>query len=92
MAITIKEQNGIFNLYGVISADTSKSFQTHFEQLLNSANELTINIEGIKEIDASGVMVLKKLHYHALSMNKVFAVIGYGCKDFYDELSHNNAA
>ena len=92
MALTIKENNGIFLVEGTINATTVKQFKNHLEFLLLYANGLTINIDGVKAIDANGMKVLRALNTTALVYNKPFEIVGYGCKAIYDDFQYNNAA
>ncbi|NNC45826.1 MAG: hypothetical protein HKN99_08085 [Winogradskyella sp.] len=92
MALTIKENNGVFFAEGTLNTSTAKNFQSHLEFILNSYNMLTINIDNIEEIDASGMMALRALYTNALINNRSFYVLGDGCKEIYDDFRYTNVA
>lgn len=92
MALTIKENNGIFFAEGTLTTSTAKNFQRHLEFILNSYNMLTINIDSINEIDDSGMMALRALYTNALINNRSFYVVGNGCKEIYDDFRYTNVA
>ena len=92
MALQITEQRNAFMLQGAINQTTSKSFMQHFEFLLQLNNELTIDINNVHEIDSDGMDALKALYGHALVANKKFNIVGYGCKEIYDEFRYKSVA
>ncbi|WP_299120311.1 STAS domain-containing protein [uncultured Winogradskyella sp.] len=92
MSLTIKENNGVFLVEGAINASTVKHFKNHCETLLNAFGELTIHIENVTEIDASGINAIQVLYKNALKLNKGFMVIGNISKNIYDKLTNFKAA
>ncbi|RNC86514.1 MAG: hypothetical protein ED556_09525 [Winogradskyella sp.] len=86
MALTILEKNGTYEVEGRLNVNTAKNFQSHCEALLNSFGELTINIEKTSQIDVDGMKAIGALFTHAITNQRSFYVVGYGCKDIYDEL------
>lgn len=92
MALQILENNGTFHLQGILNATTSRAFMNHFEHLLTSFKDVTVNIDKVKKIDKKGVLALKTLYVNALRENKLFSVIGNGCKDIYNEFNHQQVA
>jgi len=92
MALKIKQNNDTFFIEGSINAGTVKQFKNHLEFLMFYTRGLTINIDGVKEIDANGMKVLRALSATALINNKPFEIIGYGSKEIYDDLQYHNAA
>ena len=92
MALTITEQNGTYLVKGIIDTVTVKQFKNHLEFLLLYTKALTINIDGIQAIDVNGMNVLRDLNIKAQVYNKEFSVIGYGCKEIYDDFQYNIAA
>ncbi len=92
MALQILENNGTFNLQGSLNATTTRFFIIHFEYLINSVKDVTVDIGELKNIDSNGVEALKTLMAIALRNNNVFSVIGDGCKDIYDDYRSSFAA
>ena len=89
MTLQIFKKNEIFYLNGKLNSSTLKSFTTYFEYNLSQNKNVTINIDKVKAIDASGVEALKTLTAISLKNNSIFDIIGKGCKDIY---AHNNRA
>ncbi|MFT4780420.1 MAG: ABC-type transporter Mla MlaB component [Psychroserpens sp.] len=85
MALQILKQNGIFQLQGNLTTATTRSFIIHFEHIINKVKNVTVDIDRVHIIDASGVAALKTLIAIALRSNNIFSVVGYGCKDIYDD-------
>jgi anti-anti-sigma regulatory factor len=83
MALQILEKNGTFEVSGDLDTETSHSFIVHFEHLMTTSKEITINIDKIKEIDASGIQALKTLFTISLKNNIILHIIGRGYKDIY---------
>jgi anti-anti-sigma regulatory factor len=85
MALQILKQNGIFQLQGNLTTATTRSFIIHFEHIISKVKNVTVNIDNVNIIDASGVDALKTLIAVALRSNNIFSVVGDGCKDIYDD-------
>ena len=92
MALKILKKNGTFELRGNLNSKTSRSFIIHFEYLINTANNVTVNIDKIKKIDVCGIEALKTLIAISLKSNNLFKIIGNGSKDIYDYKSKVFAA
>ncbi|WP_047550216.1 STAS domain-containing protein [Psychroserpens sp. Hel_I_66] len=92
MALQITRNEKTFTVEGKINTSTASNFKTHFVITLNSLTELTIDISKVTEIDSDGVEALKTIYRNAISWNKPFSIIGYGCKEIYDELRLNAVA
>lgn len=92
MALQILECNGTFYITGKINTTTSNSFLTHFTHILRKYDEVTINIDNVKEIDKVGVEAFKTLHANAIENQAAFSIMGYGCKDIYYEFTYHKAA
>lgn len=89
MALSITQQGNHFFVKGIINTNTVKQFKNHLEFLILYTKQLTINIEDVHAIDVNGVNALKFLFNTALSQNKKFKIIGYGCKDVYEEFTQS---
>jgi len=92
MSLKISNQNGTFNVEGRLNAATALAFKTHMEYVFELNHELLINIDAVKEIDTTGLAVLKSLYLHALIKNKPFYILGNGCKDIYHDFRQSTAA
>jgi len=92
MALQILECNRTFYITGKINTTTVNSFITHFKHMLRKYDEVTINIDKVKEIDKSGVEAFKTLHTNATENQKELSITGYGCKDIYYEFTYHKTA
>lgn len=92
MALTIKEDRGIFYVEGSINTSTASSFRTHLEHILNESGNLTLDIDNVAEIDADGMVVLRTLYFNAFIRKQDFSIVGYGCKEIYDDFRYFDAA
>ncbi|WP_290470244.1 STAS domain-containing protein [Lacinutrix sp. MedPE-SW] len=90
MALTILRHQNTFTVKGKINAATASNFKTHFNMTLNCLKNLTIDINNVTEIDASGVDALKSIYENSKRWNKPFSIVGIGCKDLYEEFLTNN--
>jgi len=89
MSLTITESNGTFFLNGNINSGTCGFLKNHLESQINLKNEVTINIESVKEIDVNGVFILRTLYDNAAKHNKTFWITGHGCKSIYEEFKYS---
>ena len=92
MSLHIFKQNGIFYLKGKINTTTLKSFITYFEYNLAQSKNIIINIDKILEIDKGGVEAIYSFTKNAILQQKVFSIVGYGCKEIYDCIEQKNAS
>ena len=92
MALQISENKGTFHLKGSVNATTTRSFIIYFEHLINTIDNVKINIDKIKNIDESGVEAFKTLIAISLRNNKFFLIVGNGSKDIYEDYSYSNVA
>lgn len=92
MALQILECNGTFYLKGALNVTTYTPFITRFEQVFKNTQDVTINIDQVKEIDRNGVNAFKIIYTSAQNDNKEFSITGYGCKDIYDEFRYEQIA
>ena len=92
MALKIIEQNGIFIAEGSINSATSEFFQNHFNDIIDKYKKVTINIDKVNQIDRIGLSVLRKFYINGLRYNRDFSIVGFGCKEIYDEFKFEEVA
>ncbi|MBO3116395.1 STAS domain-containing protein [Winogradskyella sp. DF17] len=78
MALTIKENEGIFTVEGVVDSTTANQLKNHCEILLNTCGEVIIDLQHIASIDINGLLTLRALYTYAEASNMSFNVIGDG--------------
>ncbi|WP_370226493.1 STAS domain-containing protein [Mesoflavibacter sp.] len=86
MALTITRDKTLFEIVGRIDTSTVKSFETHLKLMLTNLEDLTLNIDKVSKIDASGMKAIRNLYDNAISNNKKLCITGLGCKEIYEEL------
>lgn len=92
MSLKIKENKNIFFIEGSINVSTAKQFKNHIEFLILYKKELTINVDNVNAIDADGMKVFRDLYTTAIISNKNFVIVGYGCKEIFQDFETNIAA
>ncbi len=92
MALQILENKGTFHLRGRVNTTTTRSFIIYFEHMINTINNVKVDINKIKEIDQSGVEAFKTLIAISLRNNKSFLIVGNGSQDIYEDCSFSNVA
>jgi len=76
MESKITNNSGVFEITGSIINENASMIKNHFESLLDSSEELIMNLDRISNIDASGVNVLTNLYKKAVRKNKALYIIG----------------
>lgn len=92
MALQITDQNGTFLVNGQLNSSTTQSFIIHFEEVIELHHTIVINIDGVTEIDENGLDGIKSLIAIAVQNQKMFSVIGNGCKDIYQDFNCSQVA
>jgi anti-anti-sigma regulatory factor len=87
MALTIKENNGVFSVEGTLNATTARQMQTHFQMIINVFGEIAIDIENITEIDSYGFDAINALHNDAVENNSNFFMMGKDAHGIYEQLT-----
>ena len=92
MTLEISKKNEIFYLNGRLNSSTLKSFTTYFEYNLSQNKNVTINIDHVIEIDKSCLEAMRNFTKIAILKQKVFSIVGNGCKEIYDDFKQTNRA
>lgn len=92
MALIITEENGLVFVEGSINTETASMFQKHITNLFENNLEITINIEKVDYIDKSGLAVLKQFFKDFKNSKQSVVIVGYGCKEIYEEFRSDFAA
>jgi ABC-type transporter Mla MlaB component len=92
MALQILENKGNFYIQGKITCDNVLAMKLHIEYVLEKRKYITIDITKVTEIDIDGVAALTEIYQKTLLTNKIFTIIGIGCKEIYDHFNSQGAA
>ncbi|MBL4605686.1 MAG: STAS domain-containing protein [Flavobacteriaceae bacterium] len=85
MALLIENQQNVFYIKGVIDESNSEILKLYMMVQFTNHSIITIDISNVSRIDRHGVNALTSLYQNALKREKDFKIVGYGCKDIYDE-------
>ncbi len=76
MSLELKEQHGMLNVYGKISANNMGNLENRMQQLLQKKEHIILSIERVEQIDTKAAFMLEKLYKTAAVANKVLAIMG----------------
>jgi ABC-type transporter Mla MlaB component len=83
MALEIIQKDDTFELKGKLNTKNSRNFIIHFEYLISTFKNITVNIDKVKAIDITGVEAMKTLIAISLKNHCKFYITGRGCEDIY---------
>jgi len=86
MSLKITKNNSTYYLKGVISKSTMNFFADYFKSKLSEKKKVVLNIDKIKHIDKLGLIALKDIINRGKQTSKEVFIIGYGCKEIYDDM------
>ena len=92
MGLHVSQKKGKYYLKGKLNSATSRFFIIYFEHTIKQHKSVTINIDNVSEINKDGLEAISTLMAIALRNEKLFLVIGYGCKEIYDDFNQMNVA
>ncbi|WP_130735765.1 STAS domain-containing protein [Flavobacterium sp. J27] len=84
MALQINNNQGIFEICGLLNAQNTSLMKHYFESLIENARAITISLDKINDIDATAVLCLGSLYKKAMAKNKIFYIIGSENKNVRD--------
>ncbi len=92
MELRITNCNNFFKIKGTLNKTNIGLFNKEFDNIFESAKEVTISVQDVESMDKYGVEAIAKLHSEALVKNKRFSIVGFGCKELYDHFQAGTAA
>lgn len=92
MAITIKENNGIYEVQGALNVNTATDFQTHCELIMNHDKQLTIDVQFLTDVDDDGIKAIHALYTNAIYKGFAFFIEGNRSKKLYEAFPFTVAA
>lgn len=84
MAIVIENQENVFFAKGEINQSNAKILKKYIKSQFHLFDRVVLNINDVKKIDKEGINILTSLYQTSLVNDKSFSIVGYGCKDVYD--------
>ena len=86
MEITIENKENVFTVKGEITLTNAQILKRYMKSQFLRHEYVVLNINDVVKIDRTGINILTSLYQTALSIGKSFSIVGYGCKDLYDEI------
>ena len=85
MALLVDNRNNVFYVKGTIDQFNSEILERYILSQFQKDSNVTIDISDVCKIDKHGMRVLTSLYMNSIEKKKNFKIIGYGCKEIYDE-------
>lgn len=92
MALKMTQKKETIVVEGTINATTALNFQNHIETVMKFKEDVVIDIENVTEIDVNGMRAFRSIYAKTVASDKGFYVVGFGCKEVYDDLYMSNVA
>ncbi|MEM1257602.1 MAG: STAS domain-containing protein [Bacteroidota bacterium] len=81
MALEIKENRGIYEILGNVTAQNLGALRIYFENILETNKNIVINLENVSAIDSSSALFFESIYKEWAARNKVISIIGRQNKD-----------
>lgn len=76
MALEIRENRGIFEVYGNVAAQNLGALRIYFESILETHESMVISLENVHSIDSSSALFFEQLYKEGASRNKIVSIVG----------------
>ncbi|MGC6285308.1 MAG: STAS domain-containing protein [Polaribacter sp.] len=84
MSLIIFEENKTYQLHGDLTEPNSKKVFSYFSDELKGKSELSLNLDQVVKIDATGMGAINDLVELVIKENKSFKVSGWGREDIVE--------
>ena len=74
--LKITGYKNFFKIKGILNKKNIHQFDDTFSKVLDTDNDIVINLEGLEKIDHFGLNAIARLHNKAISKNKSLSIIG----------------
>jgi len=89
MALEIKENRGVFEISGRLTAQNLGAVRLYFESILETKNEIEINLEKASCLDGSVNQFFQRLANNVSNQGKVVSILHGQPVDVKEEVSQN---
>ena len=76
MPLEIKEDHGVFEVLGDVTAQNVGALRAYYDSVLESQEQVIVSLEKVTVLDASAAHFFEKLYRESAERNKVMALIG----------------
>ncbi|MEM8508074.1 MAG: STAS domain-containing protein [Bacteroidota bacterium] len=76
MALEIKENKGLYRIYGKVTSQNIGALRIYFTTVLEAEEGIVISLEYLASMDAAAALFFEALYKQAVQTNKVVTIIG----------------
>ncbi|MBS9460956.1 MAG: STAS domain-containing protein [Bacteroidota bacterium] len=76
MSLEIKENRGIFEIFGKVTTQHIGALNSYFDSILEKHESIVISLENITLLDSAAAHFFEKLYLKSVKQNKVVSLIG----------------
>lgn len=76
MALEIKENKGICEIFGNLQAQNLGALKVYFETVLETNDNVVINLDGVTSIDSSSALFFENVYKQGAARNKIISIVG----------------
>ncbi|UII77107.1 STAS domain-containing protein [Flagellimonas sp. HMM57] len=76
MSLEIKENRGIFEIFGKVTTQHIGALNSYFDSILEKHESIVISLENITFLDSAAAHFFEKLYLKSVKQNKVVSLIG----------------
>jgi len=77
MALEIKENKGVYEVFGNVSAQNLGALKVYFDNILETNENIVISLENVSSIDSSSALFFENIYKEGAGRNKVVFILGY---------------
>lgn len=76
MSLEIRENRGIFEVFGNISVKDVSILNSYFDFILEKHENFVVSLENVTMLDSAAALFFEKLYQKTVRQNKVVSLIG----------------
>lgn len=87
MALEIRENRGIYEILGNVTAQNLGALRVYFTHILENNERMVINLENVGTIDSSSALFFENIYKEGAARNKVVSIVGRQNKQISEIMS-----
>lgn len=76
MALEIKEDKGLFQIYGKVTSQNLGALNVYFNTIMESEDSIVISLEYLDHMDAAAALFFESLYRQGAQKNKAITIVG----------------
>ncbi|WP_299174875.1 STAS domain-containing protein [uncultured Allomuricauda sp.] len=76
MSLEIKENKGIFEIFGRVTTQHVGALNSYFDHIMEQHDNIVVSLESVTELDSASAHFFEKLYQKSARQNKVVSLIG----------------